>query len=30
VYAAEKKKTYDEGFPNLFQAMNGEFAEQYL
>jgi hypothetical protein len=30
VYAAKKKKTYDEDCPNLFQAMNGEFAEQYL
>jgi hypothetical protein len=30
VYAANKKKTYDEDFPNLFQAMSGEFAEQYL
>jgi hypothetical protein len=30
VYAAKKKKTYDEYCPNLFQAMNGEFAEQYL
>jgi hypothetical protein len=30
VYAAKKKKTCDEDFPNLFQAMNGEFAEQYL
>jgi hypothetical protein len=30
VYAAKKKKTYNEYFPNLFQAMNGEFAEQYL
>jgi hypothetical protein len=30
VYAAKKKKTYDEDCPNLFQATNGEFAEQYL
>jgi hypothetical protein len=30
VYAAKKKKAYDEDFPNLFQATNGEFAEQYL
>jgi hypothetical protein len=30
VYAAKKNKTYDEDFPNLFQATNGEFAEQYL
>jgi hypothetical protein len=30
VYAAKKKKTYDEDCPNLFQAMNREFAEQYL
>jgi hypothetical protein len=29
VYAA-KKKNYDEDCPNLFQAMNGEFADQYL
>jgi hypothetical protein len=30
VYAAKKKKTYDAYCPNLFQSMNGEFAEQYL
>jgi hypothetical protein len=30
VYAAKKKKTYGENCPNLFQAMNGEFAEKYL
>jgi hypothetical protein len=30
LYAAKKKKNYDEDCPNLFQAMNGEFAEQYL
>jgi hypothetical protein len=30
VYAAKKKKNYDADCPNLFQAMNGEFAEQYL
>jgi hypothetical protein len=30
VYAAKKNKTYDEDCPNLFQATNGEFAEQYL
>jgi hypothetical protein len=30
VYAGKKKKNYDEDCPNLFQAMNGEFAEQYL
>jgi hypothetical protein len=28
VYAAKTKKTYVEDCPNLFQAMNGEFAEQ--
>jgi hypothetical protein len=25
-----KRKKYDEDCPNLFQAMNGEFAEKYL
>jgi hypothetical protein len=30
VYAAKKKKSYDEDCPNLFQAMNVEFAEKYL
>jgi hypothetical protein len=30
VYAAKKKKTYDEDCPKNFQAINGEFAEQYL
>jgi hypothetical protein len=30
VYAANKNKTYDEDCPKLFQAMNVEFAEQYL
>jgi hypothetical protein len=30
VYAAKKHKAYDEDCPNLFQAMNGEFSEQYL
>jgi hypothetical protein len=30
VYASKKKKIYDGDCPNLFQAMNGEFAEQYL
>jgi hypothetical protein len=30
VYAAKKKKNYDADCTNLFQAMNGEFAEQYL
>jgi hypothetical protein len=30
VFAAKKNKNYDADCPNLFQAMNGEFAEQYL
>jgi hypothetical protein len=30
VYAAKKKKNYDEYCPNLFQDMNGEFSEKYL
>jgi hypothetical protein len=30
VYSAKKKENSDEDCPNLFQSMNGEFAEQYL